>query len=140
LVIAGQKNLDRRYEALKKSMLGAIFLGVPHDGSRLTFMGKLVSYSTYWLGSSTELLEALEPGAKSLRELNDSFLKGYGRYDLVNFFETLKSGIWGVPLLLVGFLTLFLPDSLVMHIRQPIRTRVALVGKRILHWIPIILG
>ncbi|KAH0606884.1 uncharacterized protein H6S33_003718 [Morchella sextelata] len=27
LVIAGQKNLDRRYEALKKSMLGAIFLG-----------------------------------------------------------------------------------------------------------------
>lgn len=82
-------------------MLGAIFLGVPHDGSRLTLMGKLVSYSTYWLGSSTELLEALEPGAKSLRELNDSFLKGYSGHDLVNFFETLRLGIWGIPLLLV---------------------------------------
>ncbi|RPB08258.1 hypothetical protein P167DRAFT_512474, partial [Morchella conica CCBAS932] len=102
LVIAGQKSFDSRYVALKKSMLGAIFLGVPHDGSRLTLIGKLISYSSYWLGSSTELLEALEPGAKSLRELNDSFLKGYGRYDLVGFFETFKSGIWGVPLLLAA--------------------------------------
>ncbi|RPB08257.1 hypothetical protein P167DRAFT_468139, partial [Morchella conica CCBAS932] len=69
--------LSRARRPEQKSMLGAIFLGVPHDGSRLTSVGKLISYTTYWLGSSTQLLESLQPGDESLRELNISFLQGY---------------------------------------------------------------
>lgn len=83
-------------------MLGAIFLGVPHDGSRLTSVGKLMSYTTYWLGSSTQLLESLQPRDESLRELNASFLQGYGRRDLINFFERHMTRMGQFPLLLVS--------------------------------------
>lgn len=78
-------------------MLGAIFLGVPHDGSRLTSVGKLISYTTYWLGSSTQLLESLQPGDESLRELNISFLQGYGRRDLINFFRNANDRSRALP-------------------------------------------
>lgn len=103
-MIAGQKSDGTRYQSPKDTTLGVIFLGVPHDGSELTLFGKLVSYGTYWLGSRTELLSALEPGAEALRELNDVFLKGYGsdRYHMANFFETRKSRICGIPLKLVS--------------------------------------
>ncbi|KAH0606883.1 uncharacterized protein H6S33_003717 [Morchella sextelata] len=100
LVTAGSKNLDSRFNSIEKSMLGAIFLGVPHDGSRLTSVGKLMSYTTYWLGSSTQLLESLQPRDESLRELNASFLQGYGRRDLINFFERHMTRMGQFPLLL----------------------------------------
>ncbi|KAI5844069.1 hypothetical protein DFP73DRAFT_632156 [Morchella snyderi] len=100
LVTAGRENTDDRFHSIKESMIGAIFLGVPHDGSRLTAVGKLMSYTTYWLGSSTELLEALRPGDEPLRELNASFLQGYGRRDLINFFELQMTGVGQFPLLL----------------------------------------
>lgn len=83
-------------------MHGALFLGVPHDGSRLTMWGKLLSYCTYWLGSSTELLESLQSGAGLLRQLNRSFLTSYGGRDLVDFFELHRTKTFGISLLLVS--------------------------------------
>lgn len=83
-------------------MIGAIFLGVPHDGSRLSLVGKLMSYATYWLGSSTELLEALKPGERSLRTLDDEFHRAYRGRDIVNFFEVKMTAIGRFPLLIVS--------------------------------------
>lgn len=100
--MASEKFTDATFDSIEKSMHGAIFLGVPHDGSQLTYWGEVLSYCTYWLGSSTELLEALQPGAESLRELNRSFFTNYGQRDLVDFFETQKTKAMGVPVLLVG--------------------------------------
>ncbi|KAH8147315.1 uncharacterized protein LAJ45_08793 [Morchella importuna] len=100
LVVASEKFTDATFDSIEKSMHGAIFLGVPHDGSQLTYWGEVLSYCTYWLGSSTELLEALQPGAESLRELNRSFFTNYGQRDLVDFFETQKTKAMGVPVLL----------------------------------------
>lgn len=77
-MIAGRKHHDSRNEHLKDSVFGAIFLSVPHDGSELTIVGKLVSLTTYWLGSSTEMLEVLGAGSETLRTLNDQFMNGYG--------------------------------------------------------------
>lgn len=89
-------------KSLADSVVGIIFLGVPHDGSRLTGIGKVMSYGTYWLGSSTELLETLEPGTQLLRELNDKFLGGYQDRRLVSFWEKYKTKKWGIPLLHVS--------------------------------------
>lgn len=82
---------------------------MPHDGSELTIVGKLVSYTTYWLGSSTQLLEVLEPGSDTLRTLNRLFMEGYGgdRYHMVNFFELQKSDMFGLPLKLVRWFLFF---------------------------------
>lgn len=95
-------NNDKHDSTLERSVHGAIFLGVPHDGSQLTIWGKLLSYCTYWLGSSTELLEALQSGAGFLRELNRDFIARYGEKELVDFFELHRTKTFGLPLLLVG--------------------------------------
>lgn len=89
---------------MQDALLGVIFLGVPHDGSELTIVGKLVSCTTYWLGSSTEILDVLKPGSDTLRVLNRLFMEGYGSdpYHLVNFFELQKSDMFGIPWKLVG--------------------------------------
>lgn len=82
---------------------GIIFLGVPHDGSRLILMGKLLSRGAYWLGSSTEILESLKPGARELRELNNNFLLGYrGGFKVVSFWERKMTKKWNIPLLQVS--------------------------------------
>lgn len=83
-------------------MIGAVFLGVPHDGSRLSSVGKLMSYGTYWLGSSTELLEALNLGERSLRTLDDEFHRVYRGRDIINFFELNMTKIGKIPLLMVS--------------------------------------
>ncbi|KAH8154983.1 uncharacterized protein LAJ45_01516 [Morchella importuna] len=103
--VCGQQLLDALNTSRAETDRPIIFIGHSFGGiiiKKVPVSPGGTCGTSYWLGSSTELLEALEPGAKSLRELNDSFLKGYGRYDLVGFFETFKSGIWGVPLLLAA--------------------------------------
>ncbi|KAI5848526.1 hypothetical protein DFP73DRAFT_629907 [Morchella snyderi] len=101
LVIAGSKHRnDSRYKSFEKVITGIIFLGVPHDGSRLTAIGKLLSHGTYWLGSSTEILESLKPGARELRDLNNTFLTGYqGGLKIISFWEMQMTKIWNIPLL-----------------------------------------
>ncbi|KAI5844018.1 ankyrin repeat-containing domain protein [Morchella snyderi] len=100
LVIASRSTPEAcdRYQPLKDFTTSIIFLGVPHDGSKLTSAGKLLSYATYWLGSSTELLESLEPGSDLLCELNHSFLSIFEVKKLVNFYESYKTKKWLIPL------------------------------------------
>ncbi|KAI5837295.1 ankyrin repeat-containing domain protein [Morchella snyderi] len=100
LVMANSEKRSRNDGLIKESMRGAIFLGVPHDGSQLTAFGKLASYCTYWLGSSTELLEALQSGCSFLRDLNQDFIDSYGESDLVDFYELHLSKTMGIPLLM----------------------------------------
>lgn len=64
---------------------------MPHHGSKLTPAGKVLSYVTYWLGSSIELLEYLEPGSDILHKLNHSFLSIFEVSKLVNFYESYKT-------------------------------------------------
>lgn len=103
MVLAGGDKQSEAHKAIEKSVKGVMFLGVPHDGSQLTAWGKLLSYCTYWLGSSTELLEALQTGADFLRDLNRDFINNYGnmRTGLVDFIELHRTKTFGLPLLMV---------------------------------------
>jgi hypothetical protein len=102
MALAGGDRQSKTHKAIATSVNGVMFLGVPHDGSQLTAWGKL-SYCTYWLGSSTELLEALQTGTSFLRDLNRDFINNYGnmRTVLVDFIELHRTKAFGLPLLVV---------------------------------------
>ena len=68
-------------------MRGILFLGTPHHGSNYAGAGRLSARLTSLLGSSTELLEFVDPQSQRLSELNDVFLRSYNHCDMFCFFE-----------------------------------------------------
>ncbi|KAI5926228.1 hypothetical protein F4810DRAFT_656035 [Camillea tinctor] len=56
---------------------GILFLGVPHSGTKATYIGKFLSYTSYWRGSSTTLLEYMAPGSDNVIRLEESFYNIY---------------------------------------------------------------
>ena len=68
-------------------MRGILFLGTPHRGSVYAGAGRLSARLTALLGSSTELLEFVDPKSQPLSELNDVFLRSYNHCDMFCFFE-----------------------------------------------------
>jgi hypothetical protein len=75
-----------------------MFLGVPHFGTKASFVASLLSTTTYWRGSSTLLLRTISKGNRELHKLDERFrdasrwLKGpkIGMYRpyICNFLET----------------------------------------------------
>ena len=64
------------------------------------------------MGSSTHLLEAIQPGSVVNRELHTSFIKYYGIEHVVCGFEAMRESILGFPIMHVS--TCILPLRL-MH-------------------------
>lgn len=91
------------YQQIKNQAMGFVFLGTPHKGTSLTIAGKLLSLLGYWKGSSTSLLDLLEPDSRENEELHDdfmSFLRGQDRLKrTLCVFEAVKESIFGVPLM-----------------------------------------
>lgn len=63
---------------------GFVFLGVPHKGSKLTFLGELLVVFDHWKGSRANLLEALRPKSPINEVLHDHFMGVLGRCCGVN--------------------------------------------------------
>lgn len=84
-----------------KKTLGNIFLGTPHKGSNLTTAGKLISLRGYWKGSSTSLLDIIEPGSV-INRLHDNFMVFLstlcGVSNTVCVFEAAKKSFYGLPI------------------------------------------
>ncbi|RDW87439.1 hypothetical protein BP5796_03133 [Coleophoma crateriformis] len=78
---------------------GFIFLGTPHKGARLTTIGKRISLLGYWKGSSTKLLENIEPDSEVNRLLHEkfmNFLKSSCRVEnTLCVFEAVKEFLYG---------------------------------------------
>ncbi|RDW73350.1 hypothetical protein BP6252_07257 [Coleophoma cylindrospora] len=78
---------------------GFIFLGTPHKGSRLTAIGKRISLLGYWKGSSTNLLDNIEPESEVNRQLHEkfmNFLKNSCRVEnTLCIFEAVKEFLYG---------------------------------------------
>ncbi|KAJ5319311.1 uncharacterized protein N7506_012015 [Penicillium brevicompactum] len=56
---------------------GILFLGVPHSGTKATFLASLLSCTTYWRGSSTSLLEYMAPDSEHIKDLEKKFYNVY---------------------------------------------------------------
>ena len=82
-----QYDPDPYYRSLFSAVRGILFLGTPHRGSNYAGAGRLSARLTSLLGSSTELLEFVDPQSQRLSELNDVFLRSYNHCDIFCFFE-----------------------------------------------------
>ena len=99
---APDQDIGKRHLRLADSLAGIVFLGTPHAGSGYTAIGKLICHLTYWGGSSTVLLSAIDPKSKVTRDLEDEFLSGYGNVKSVDFYETMPNMILGFRVNLVS--------------------------------------
>ncbi|KAF8248856.1 hypothetical protein K440DRAFT_599764 [Wilcoxina mikolae CBS 423.85] len=99
LVQADRKN---RAHPVLKSTSGIIFLGTPHDGSWPSSIAKLAVNCTFWMGSSSSIMDALGYQSTELRELDKDFTRIY-RKSITCFYETRKTYMLNrlVPILLV---------------------------------------
>jgi hypothetical protein len=91
------------HEQIRRQTRGFIFLGTPHKGARLTILGKVLSLLAYWRGSSTSLLDILEPESRENKDLHESFMMFLRDQDrlkrTLSVFEAVKESIYGVPLM-----------------------------------------
>jgi hypothetical protein len=105
-VIARERNLDKnvqkRHSLVADSLAGIIFLGTPHNGSKFTPAAKTISHFTSWLGSSSELLDFLDPDSPAARDLEGSFFVSYPSISRVDFCESFPPSLWGFRLPLVS--------------------------------------
>ena len=81
---------------IAESTNGVIFLGTPHEGSRVASVGAFVSLLFYWRNSRARLLQALSPESDELHELHSAFVNSLGSFQMFifNFFET-QPMLWG---------------------------------------------
>lgn len=56
---------------------GILFLGVPHYGTKVSFLASILSCTAYWRGASTVLLEYMSEGSPALVALDDEFFDLY---------------------------------------------------------------
>jgi hypothetical protein len=81
---------------------GIIFMGTPHKGSRLTVFGRLLSVFGHFMGSSTHLLEVIQPSSAVNKDLHTSFLRGYDIKTMVCIFEAVRESFLGFPIMHVS--------------------------------------
>lgn len=64
---------DHDHRSVYERVIGFIFLGTPHRGSKLTYFARVIPLLTYWHGSSTRLLEFMEPRSEANWTLHQNF-------------------------------------------------------------------
>jgi hypothetical protein len=91
---------------IRKHTRGFIFLGTPHRGAQLTIVGKMISLFGHWKGSSTSLLDIIEPKSIINQNLHESFMRflrgGCGTENTICVFEAVKESLFGFPIIHVS--------------------------------------
>jgi hypothetical protein len=77
-----------RFEDIRKSTAGAIFLGVPMQGCKAA---DIMAWGQRALGNNQPLLNTLREGNQELLSLSQDFWSGYGHLPIVCFFENQDS-------------------------------------------------
>ncbi|KAF8523952.1 hypothetical protein BU17DRAFT_85441 [Hysterangium stoloniferum] len=88
---------------IRKLVQGFIFLGTPHKGARVTWIGKLISVFGFWNGSSTTLLEDLESGSPTNWKMHQEFTtfltrEGCGLTHTLCVFEAVQESFYGISI------------------------------------------
>ena len=99
--VVGEQDSHLGRNLIPECTKGFIFLGTPHQGSSLTRMGRMISLLSFWGGSSSKLLEVVEPGSKENEDLHDEFLRQYKTKHIVCFCEVRPEQIGPFPIMQV---------------------------------------
>ncbi len=62
----------------------------------------IISLFGHFMGSSTHLLDVIQPGSPVNQELHADFLRRYSTRDMVCIFEAVAETILGFPIMHVG--------------------------------------
>ena len=100
---------DEKYAQLMSQIHGMVFLSTPHKGSNYARMLNNI-LSAAPTGSPKMYITDLELNSTSLQEINELFRNLCGDLTLVSFYESLKTAI-GKLKLLVGCLYSRFPDA-----------------------------
>lgn len=98
---APHEAIGKRHLSLINWSAGVIFLGTPHAEFAYSTVGKLIPHSTYWLSSSTVLLNAMNLSSEAIGKLEDSFLLEYKDLATIDFHEVFSNTILGFRIDLV---------------------------------------
>jgi hypothetical protein len=88
-------NIDPRFEVIKKSCYGLVFMATPHRGSDKANLGKIMA--NIWKISltrpKTQLLEQLEKDSLALQDLSDDFRYMHSQFQIASFVEEKETNI-----------------------------------------------
>ena len=87
------------YKNISDSIVGVVFLGVPHKGSNklLHSLGRASATLNKLVGSRTDLLD-LAKGSPELDKLHDRFLSSYGEINCICFYECVPEYQFGISI------------------------------------------
>ena len=85
-------NHGDRYEDIKSSTAGILFLGTPHSGSDSATKGKWIATVA---GNDTTLLESLKSGSTELFHIGQDFSAGSRDLSIVCYYEKRESSYIG---------------------------------------------
>lgn len=95
---------DSRFGDISRDTVGIIFLGTPHQGSTISWIGEILARLTILSGSDATLLKLLSHGSPALLDLKRDFSTAVtsiiNRKPLLvySFYETLPTFRYGVSL------------------------------------------
>lgn len=95
---------DSRFGDISRDTVGIIFLGTPHQGSTISWIGEILARLTILSGSDATLLKLLSHGSPALLDLKRDFSAAVT--SIINqkpllvysFYETLPTFRYGVSL------------------------------------------
>lgn len=93
---SSQAGGSNRFEAIKKSTYGILFLGTPHKGSESVSLGRIVAQiaKISFQDPKTQLLKSLKENSKELQDLSVEFSKLHSLFRIVSFYEQ-KETVFG---------------------------------------------
>ncbi|KAI9772512.1 MAG: hypothetical protein M1840_000717 [Geoglossum simile] len=103
LVLAAKEGDHSPSHTLFQSTCGVLFLGTPHDGSWPSAIGKAVINFTYWMRSSSSIMDAMGYQSTQLHALDRDFADIYTKEKRITcIYETKKTYLYGIlPILVV---------------------------------------
>ena len=102
IVNANEDSEDDVCHGLIEHINGFVFLGVPHKGTRLTTLGRILTLFGHWKGASTNLLDVTDSHSEVNQRLHKSSMKILRRScttkNTVCVWESVRETCYGFPL------------------------------------------
>lgn len=89
-------NTNARFQDIKNSTTGVLFLGCPHRGSDSASLGQIVARiarATLFAKPKTQLLESLEKDSEQLYDISEEFSHMHSLFKIVSCYEQKETTI-----------------------------------------------
>jgi hypothetical protein len=96
MVLAAEKEKYFPNQGVFQSTCGILFLGTPHDSSWPSVIGKAIVNLTFWMRSSSSIIDALGYRSTELRALDRDFANVYPKGKQITCIYETKTLVYGI--------------------------------------------